>query len=1021
MQDTNNSNYLTDTNSNPKRSQALNPGARPFFPKHVLNPRARPFLPAGLRERIMRIYYLNVNSIYSNEKLALVNEAINENDPDIVILGETKIDDSVPHIDIPNYKTVARQDRDRNGGGLAILAKDHINTSDAKSVQVCRECQYGSIKVGDISIVGFYKNPDSGGGDVRNDINSKLINQIRKDINPNMKTVIGGDANLPRMSHNWSHLRMTSSEEMSIEDLWVELVIGENLTQHVQEATRTDKRSGTENTLDIVLTTENIEIMRVEVGSAGTQFDHYGVLASIWTDQDLTKPHTETKQEYYFRETPETWELFRQKLLYKELDKAMLEPGCPIDTKLDYLARTLTETYEEVHEKLPKKKMATGWQSKGLRNSLRRTRRFHNKIRRMLPGPDKERLKALIKVEHRSNNRWMKLDRHKFEKSLLEDKRRPNNIWSFMKKLKPTKSSMGPLRGANGVLVSDDESMATLFNEYLTNKFPPQNIRHVNWEGPEGRKDSDLTNITVTMSGVEKSIKKLKRKSAPGPDNVLPSMLKEAIHIISGPLTTLFNEIIQTTTVPSTFKVAKVVGIHKKGPRGEVGNYRPISLTSHIAKLWEEAVTTELVAHSDKNGYISRNQHGFRVGHGTDTATVSAWEKAAQLVQQHGGFNFWSLDMSSAFDVVPSGTLLEVLHSQGIKGKVGRVLQEWLTNRSQYAVCGSAKSAERPVTASVVQGSKIGPKLWLNFVQSLLDRIDGRVLYICYADDINLIFSILSESDRLYHQETLNIIDTWAAEFGMSFGAHKTKRVVHGTQLPCQLEFGGVSVAPSPTATILGIQISDREKGHWLPTVKERKSNAEKVTSQLRRLIKCRTKDVMTKLYHAYFAPQLFYGCETWYTPGEKCIEQMLKKAFNGYWRMQGKDIPTNILRPQAHCEAKMLNFMNRWHLDLLPMKFNEHFRLVTSVTRQASDRQIAKNSAKECPVMSTTFTRKITDLWNNLPLTVRQLDRHRFKKKVKSSYVSTQVDRINTKRAENAKIRAKKKLAKSKRKASQK
>jgi hypothetical protein len=73
---------------------------------------------------------------------------------------------------------------------------------------------------------------------------------------------------------------------------------------------------------------------------------------------------------------------------------------------------------------------------------------------------------------------------------------------------------------------------------------------------------------------------------------------------------------------------------------------------------------------------------------------------------------------------------------------VGKCLENWLISRIQYVQCGAEKSNERIVNKSCAQGSVLGPTLWLIYIQSLLDRLEGRCEYFAYADDVTIIMKI---------------------------------------------------------------------------------------------------------------------------------------------------------------------------------------------------------------------------------------------------------------------------------------
>ena len=104
--------------------------------------------------------------------------------------------------------------------------------------------------------------------------------------------------------------------------------------------------------------------------------------------------------------------------------------------------------------------------------------------------------------------------------------------------------------------------------------------------------------ITITVSGIEKQLRGLKADKAYGTDGVPPWFLKQNNQEISEFLTYVYQDCINTGTVPSQWKhVPNVCAIHKKGKKSDPSNYRPVSLTCIaskvlcIAMLWITTVT----------------------------------------------------------------------------------------------------------------------------------------------------------------------------------------------------------------------------------------------------------------------------------------------------------------------------------------------------------------------------------------------------------------------------------------------
>ena len=99
---------------------------------------------------------------------------------------------------------------------------------------------------------------------------------------------------------------------------------------------------------------------------------------------------------------------------------------------------------------------------------------------------------------------------------------------------------------------------------------------------------------------------------------------------LSIPFSILFNKCINNFTSPDQWLEAIITAIYKKGERNIPDNYRPISLTSVISKLFESIVRDAIVAHISNNRLFAEEQHGFVPKRNCATQlldSLEAWKK----------------------------------------------------------------------------------------------------------------------------------------------------------------------------------------------------------------------------------------------------------------------------------------------------------------------------------------------------------------------------------------------------------
>jgi hypothetical protein len=89
-------------------------------------------------------------------------------------------------------------------------------------------------------------------------------------------------------------------------------------------------------------------------------------------------------------------------------------------------------------------------------------------------------------------------------------------------------------------------------------------------------------------------------------------MLKYGINHLIEPLLKLFNLIFENGYFPKLWNESYISLIHKKGYKTNPSNYRGISLTSNIGKLFNKVISARITKFCDQNDLISENQIGFK-------------------------------------------------------------------------------------------------------------------------------------------------------------------------------------------------------------------------------------------------------------------------------------------------------------------------------------------------------------------------------------------------------------------------
>ena len=170
---------------------------------------------------------------------------------------------------------------------------------------------------------------------------------------------------------------------------------------------------------------------------------------------------------------------------------------------------------------------------------------------------------------------------------------------------------------------------------------------------------------------------------APGIDSVGSRMLTGLSDGICDFVADLFNKSLNTGDVPQDWKLANVSPIFKTGLKSDPLNYRPISLTVNLCKVFESIMRDKIVEHLEKYKLVKATQHGFVRNKSCLTNLLVFVEEVSNYLDAGYPVDVIYLDFQKAFDKVPHGRLLTKLLPHGIVGNILKWIENWLSNRKQ--------------------------------------------------------------------------------------------------------------------------------------------------------------------------------------------------------------------------------------------------------------------------------------------------------------------------------------------------
>ena len=776
----------------------------------------------------------------------------------MILLSETWCNNNITNnvLSINNYDFILELRCYRNGtrygigGGLLVYAKKELQIlSHDKQIDYNQYVHF-SLQTCDnpTNIFLIYKPPSS------NPANIEKLNELIKSV-PNNSILIG-DFNFPKI--DWRN----STAENNNSQHFLDSCIENNLTKYVDFATHNRN-----NILDLVLANDNCVLNVSDLGHIGNR-DH--TILKIMTDHTMEKDDSVIEIKEWKKANYEN-----MKRCLNNIDWIAALNDKNTEDGWSFFSQVLDEI---VTDNVPTRKInkngKPAWMTRDIIRLGNKKSRLYKKMKSTQSQLDQDNYKRITK-EYKKRMRAAKRRLEvKISKSHGNSGKKMFN--QYIKNKLSNKTGIGPLINGNEV-VTDDQKMASILNEHFCSIFSEDDGNNHNFttQPPEEL----LTDMNITMKMVKDKIEQLKPRKAPGPDGITNDILKVLKDEVATPIHILFQSSLSTGNVPSQWRVAKVVPMFKKGAKGKAGNYRSLSLTCQVGKVFESILRDVITDHLLINCLINPSQHGFMPNRSCQTNLLEFLDKVLEMLDDNDPVDIVYLDFSRAFDQVSHVKLLQKLDNLGIRGKIKRWIKSWLENRTQYVEINGKRSETRAVKSGVPQGSVLGPLLFIVYINDLDEMIKSLVRK--FADDTKAASKVKTAADVEGFQDCLNKMLDWSKKWAMGFNLSKCK-IMHCGRNNQKAEYtmDGVKLKTVDSERDIGVCITANMKPSAQCTDAANKAKA--VLNQLTRAFHYRDKNVFIRLYKQFVRPHLEFSSSVWScwnVADVQCIENVQVKA----------------------------------------------------------------------------------------------------------------------------------------------
>ena len=593
-----------------------------------------------------------------------------ENDPDVVFITEswTSSDTLDSQLCMTGYELYRFDRRYRKGGGCIIYAKNDLNVVQLDIDILDTESIWCKIvdREEEVIIGVNYNSPSS------NDTCRNNLNNIVKNICSTYKNVIVcGDFNYPCINWNLLHASTTSGQ------MFLDAILDSYLVQVIDKPTRGD------NILDLILTSNEALVENINIEEPFASSDHCVVKFDI-TCNIIRK---DWKLCYYdYRHG--NYEAM--KVYLAEMDWNIF-----INCKdvIEVWSRFIKMMKDLVVKFVPKKMRETVkkpmWWNKHIQNLGRKKTRSWDRYKLdKTEGNYTSYKNALNK-----NTDAIRQAKRRLEKKIAKNiKSDPKMFFKYAGSKTRSRTRIGPLVDDKGNVVDNDNVTAEMFNAYFASVFTKEREAVPDAVNMCNNDQEGLKNLDLSPQKVMEVLTRLNPNKTPGVDQIYSVMLKNLANELAIPLSHIFKCSMATGIVPEDWRIANVAVIHKRGPKKECGNYRPVSLTSQVSKVFETLVRDAILDHLYSKKLIRETQHGFTKGKSCLTNLLKFLEEVTKYVDEGNPVDVLYLDFSKAFDKVPHKRLLEKLKAHGIESNIWRWIEAWLSERRQRVVINGKAS-----------------------------------------------------------------------------------------------------------------------------------------------------------------------------------------------------------------------------------------------------------------------------------------------------------------------------------------
>lgn len=372
--------------------------------------------------------------------------------------------------------------------------------------------------------------------------------------------------------------------------------------------------------------------------------------------------------------------------------------------------------------------------------------------------------------------------------------------------------------------------------------------------------------------------------STPGPDRIPYALVCNLHDRALDFLLCMYNQFWREHYLPMPWRHAYTIPVPKPGkdPTSPT-NYRPIVLTSCLCKLMEKMIQPRLLRYVEEAGLLSPFQNGSRPGRSTLHSLTHLESQIRAGFEDRNPTVAIFFDIAKAYDTTWRYRILKVLYDSGMRGRLPKFLEAFLSDRSFQVEVNGQLSTNKSLHSGIPQGSVLSGLLFIIAIDGITSCLLPRVSHSLFVDDFAIYCTSATQSHIIRRLNTvLDNIHGWTTKTGFQISVEKTKAMIfyrdkrhlRGDAVP--LRMGDVSIPFCDTVKFLGLTFDSHL--NWVDHIRILKARCMQRMNVIKAVTRVHwgaDRPTLLLLYKATVLSVLDYGCQIYGTASPSVLQKL--------------------------------------------------------------------------------------------------------------------------------------------------